>query len=179
MENKNENINLKVENETEKKKDKWFFPALIIAVIVSFLCNMFLFQLAQVNGSSMYPTMENGNLLVVSKIADKDKYERGDIIVFKENGNKLIKRLIGLPGETIQIINNDIYINGNKIKDYVDVEMEDYGILNNKIELKDNEFFFMGDNRNNSSDCRVFGPIKKENIIGKIVVSLIPFNTKF
>ena len=165
--------------DSKNKSDKKFYITLICIFIFSILCNTFCFQLAQVNGSSMYPTMKDGQLLVISKLANKDEYQRGDIIIFKAHGKKLIKRLIGLPGETIQIIDNDIYINGEKIKDYVDVDMEDYGVLNDKITLKEDEYFFLGDNRNNSSDCRIFGAIHKSDIIGKIIFRFIPTSTKF
>ena len=100
--------------DSKNKSDKKFYITLICIFIFSILCNTFCFQLAQVNGSSMYPTMKDGQLLVISKLANKDEYQRGDIIIFKAHGKKLIERLIGLPGETIQIIDNDIYINGER-----------------------------------------------------------------
>ena len=97
------------ENQENKEKKDFFIPIVILVCICSLLFNIFCFQLAFVNGSSMSPTMEEGQLLLINKIADVDTYERGDIIIFDVTGRKLIKRLIGLPGETIQIIDNNIY----------------------------------------------------------------------
>lgn len=162
----------------EKKKD-FFIPIVGIICVCSLLFNIFLFQLAFVNGNSMAPTMKAGQLLLINKIADVETYERGDIIIFDVNGRKLIKRLIGLPGETVQIIDNDIYINQEKIQDYIDVNIEEYGCLKEPVTLKEDEYFFLGDNRNNSLDCRELGPIKKDNIIGKIIFRFFPLDTQF
>lgn len=159
---------------------KNYFIIVLITSIVCFLINIFVVQLAQVNGSSMYPTLEDGQMLLVSKISKvTNDYERGNIIIFKHNGKNLIKRLIALPGETIQIIGNDIYINDEKIEDYVDVDMEE--ITNNyftdKVTLAEDEYVFFGDNRNNSVDCRQIGPVKRKDIVGKVILRFIPFDT--
>ena len=159
---------------------KNYFIIVLITSIVCFLINIFVVQLAQVNGSSMYPTLEDGQMLLVSKISKvTNDYERGDIVIFKHNGKNLIKRLIALPGETIQIIGNDIYINDKKIEDYVDVDMEE--IRNNyftdKVTLAEDEYVFFGDNRNNSVDCRQIGPVKRKDIVGKVILRFIPFDT--
>ena len=159
---------------------KNYFIIVLITSIVCFLINIFVVQLAQVNGSSMYPTLEDGQMLLVSKISKvTNDYERGDVVIFKHNGKNLIKRLIALPGETIQIIGNDIYINDEKIEDYVDVDMEE--ITNNyftdKVTLAEDEYVFFGDNRNNSVDCRQIGPVKRKDIVGKVILRFIPFDT--
>ena len=165
--------------EKGKKKVDLFFPILILVVIASYLFNLFLFQLAFVSGSSMSPTMEHGQLLIINKVQDISEYQRGDVIIFDNNGTKLIKRLIAFPGETIQIVDNKIYINGEKIDDYVDVEMQSYGILEEPVTLKSDEYIFLGDNRNNSYDSREIGPIKTEKIVGRIIFRFWPLDTKF
>lgn len=162
-------------------KNKGFIISVIAVFIISFLFNAFIVQLAKVNGESMMPNFEPSQLLVVSKISSKDNYKRGDVIIFKYNGKKLIKRLVGLPGEKVQIIDNDIYINDSKIEDYVDIKMTE--IENNKltgegITLKEGEYIFLGDNRNNSIDSRRFGVVKKKDVIGKVILRFIPF-TKY
>lgn len=173
-----ENSVLNNKTEKEKKKD-FFIPITILICICSILFNMFFYQLAFVNGNSMFPTMKDGQLLIIDKISSTETYKRGDIIIFDVDGKKLIKRLVALPGETVQIKNNDIYINDNKIEDYVDIDMEDIGCLENTITLNKDEYVFLGDNRNNSSDSRKYGPIKKEKIIGKIIFRFFPLDTKF
>ena len=165
--------------EKGKKKVDLFFPILILVVIASYLFNAFLFQLAFVSGWSMSPTMEHGQLLIINKVQDISEYQRGDIIIFDNNGTKLIKRLIAFPGETVQIVDNKIYINGEKIDDYVDVEMQSYGILEEPVTLKSDEYIFLGDNRNNSYDSREIGPIKTEKIVGRIIFRFWPLDTKF
>lgn len=158
-------------------KDHYF--VFIIVLICSIIFNMFFFQLAVVKGDSMYPTLKNGQLLIVNKIASTDTYERGDILICDVNGTKIIKRLIALPNETIQIIDNDIYINNEKIPDFIDVQMEDYGYLSSPLTLQEDEYVLMGDNRNNSLDSRSFGQVKEQNIIGKVVFRFLPLSTTF
>ena len=180
---KNATTNKKEEKEEvttkEKKKFDWFFPILILVVIASYFFNSYLFQLAFVNGDSMLPTMENRQLLIINKFQPVEEYERGDIIIFDNEGRKLIKRLIAFPGETVQIVDNNIFINGEKIEDYVDVDMESYGKLEKPLTLKENEYILLGDNRNNSYDSREIGPVNVEKFVGRIVFRFFPLDTKF
>ena len=120
------------------------------------------FRLVIVDGSSMNPTYYNGDLLQGAKPVKE--LQRGDIITFRENGQTLIKRIVGLPGETISWKGGYLYINGARmITDFP--KMQDGGILDEKtITLTDDEYFCLGDNRNNSMDSRVFGPVKKSQI---------------
>lgn len=114
----------------------------------------------------MEPTLSSGDITLVD--LNKD-IERNDIVVFKHDKNYLVKRVVGLPGENVQIIENVIYINGEPIKDAVNVNMDDYGLAANAIELKEDEYLVLGDNRNNSRDSREFGAISKEDILGTVV----------
>ena len=166
---------LNEENLLKKKKENNLIMLLIIISICTILFNTFIAQLAQVSGTSMNPTLENGQFLVVSKVSKMTQnYERGDIIIFNWDGRHLIKRLIGLPGETVQMKDNSIYINGEKIEDYVDVEIQDYGKLSEPIILKEDEYILLGDNRNNSIDSRTFGKVNESVIIGKVVCRILP-----
>jgi len=112
----------------------------------------------------MEPTLSNGDIIFTQITKEVERY---DIIVFKYDNKYLVKRVIGCPGETIQIIENTIYINEKPIKDSVNIQMEDYGTAKKTITLKANEYFVMGDNRNYSMDSRKFGPIEKDTILGR------------
>lgn len=144
-------------------KEYWFVP---LSVLIIILINIFGVRICVTVGHSMDPTLHDRELLIMN-VQDKTP-ERYDIIVFKKNGEQLIKRVIGLPGEHIQIIDNDIYINEEKIKDAVNINMQKYGVLREGVTLGENEYFAMGDNRNGSYDCRRFGPIKQNTITGVI-----------
>lgn len=88
-----------------------------------------------------------------------------------------VKRIIGLPGETVQIIGADIYINGEILEEHYGKDpITDPGVAREKITLGENEFFVLGDNREVSEDSRVFGAVDKKNISGQVVFRIYPFN---
>lgn len=143
----------------------------ILIILTVVLIRTYIVTPVRVNGESMNNTFKNGDILLLSKM-DK-KYERMDIVVFTYNGERLIKRIIGLPGEKVKIENNKLYINGEEVKDY----RENIEMLNYELEevIEDNHYFLLGDNRNNSIDSRKLGTINIENISGKVIFSIIPF----
>ena len=156
------------------------FPYMILLGIV-FLVNMFVAQLTLVNGDSMYPYLKNKQLLVINKTAHYiGEYDRDDIVVIwsDELNRYIIKRVIGLPGETIQIKEGSVYINGEKLEEkrYYD-SMISAGNASEPIILGEDEYFVLGDNRNNSSDSRVFGPFQPKDIQGNILFSLWPIKS--
>ena len=144
----------------------------------------FVGQRTEVEGSSMENTLHNGDNLIVDKLSYRfHDPERFDIIVFPfqfQDNTYYIKRIIGLPGETVQIMDDgSIYINGEKLEENYGMEVikpETIGRAAEPIELGDDEYFVMGDNRNNSSDSRtdMVGNIKRENIIGKAWLRIWP-----
>ena len=173
------------EKERFTKKDVLeilFFISLVI--LFTFLIVTFVAQRTVVEGNSMNPTLKNGDNLIVSKITYKVKDpERFDIIVFPFRESKdtnYIKRIIGLPGETVQIDREgNIYINQKKLEENYGAETIKYpGIAAEPITLGDDEYFVLGDNRNDSKDSRFsdVGNIKRSSIIGKAVFRLYPFN---
>jgi signal peptidase I len=144
----------------------------------------FVGQRTEVEGASMENTLHNGDNLIVDKLSYRfHDPERFDIIVFPfqfQDNTYYIKRIIGLPGETVQIMDDgSIYINGEKQEENYGMEVikpETIGRAAEPIELGDDEYFVMGDNRNNSSDSRtdMVGNIKRENIIGKAWLRIWP-----
>ena len=136
------------------------------------------------SGESMKNTLDHGDQLIVDKITYRFRDpERFDIIVFpfhyKEN-TYYIKRIIGLPGETVQIVDGDIYIDGEILEENYGKEViENPGRAAEPIVLGDDEYFVLGDNRNNSSDSRVekVGNIKRSDIIGRAWVRIWPLDS--
>ncbi len=139
-----------------------------------------------VKGSSMDPTFETWDYLIVDEATynfRKDP-ERGDVVIFKAptaKGTYYIKRIIGLPGETVKIINGQVVIINDKFKEgysldepYISNKNKSY--KNIELKLKDDEYFVMGDNRAGSYDSRVWGPLKREAIVGRAFVRFHPFN---
>ena len=143
----------------------------IVIVVVVVLIRTFIITPVRVDGDSMKNTLKNGDILLLYKLSSIDRF---DIIVLDEekDNEKIIKRVIGLPGETVAIKKGKIYINDKVIDDeYAYGQTSDY----NKVTLRDDEYFILGDNRLISKDSRYFGPIKDNEVKGKIVFRLFPF----
>lgn len=174
---------------TEKSKSgfmKEFLGFLLyVAVVVgiTFLIITYVGQRTYVSGSSMENTLSHGDNLIVDKISYRfSDPKRFDIIVFPfqyEDKVYYIKRIIGLPGETIQIKDGDIYVDGEILEESYGREvMESAGIAEDPITLDDDEYFVLGDNRNDSSDSRdpSVGLIYREDIIGRAWVRIWPLD---
>ncbi len=157
----------------EKLKDSISFIVIILAII---LIRLFIVTPVRVDGPSMNNTLKDGDILLLDKY--DNKYERFEIVVFNYNGERLIKRVIGLPGEVVSYKNNRLYINGNEIEDNYGLGYtEDFELKNlNLTKIPDNEYLVMGDNRNDSLDSRYFGTISKDKILGSVKYRLFPFN---
>lgn len=152
-----------------KEKIKELFPYIVIIIGV-LLLRTFIATPIKVNGTSMYNTLKGNEICILYKLG---KLNRFDIIVTDYQNEKLIKRIIAMPGETIAVEDGYIYINDKKIKDEYG-----YGTTDDfeKITLKDDEYFVMGDNRKISKDSRTIGPVKKEDISGTTNLVIFPFN---
>jgi len=157
---------------------------LLVVLIVTLLLVRYVGQRTVVIGESMEHTLQNGDSLIVDKISYRFREpERFEIIVFPfiyKDETYYIKRIIGLPGETVRIDENGtIYINGEVLTESYGAEvMTDPGIAVNEILLGPGEYFVLGDNRNHSSDSRsaAVGLIPKERIIGRALVRIWPLN---
>ena len=154
----------------------------IIAAVIAILIFMYIISFQQVVGPSMNPTFSEGNLVLVDKLQYKiGKIKRGDVLVFEHAGLKnLIKRVIGVPGDKVEYINNVLYINGNAYEEKylaegtitTDFKSSDIG----EETIPDDMYLVLGDNRSNSQDSRSIGYIKKDQIVGKVVLRFWPLN---
>ena len=177
------------EAESEKKSNvKSFLYDLVFYAILVFVCVYilpnFVLQRTIVDGASMENTLFDGEQLYVEKISYRfDALDRFDIIVFypygRDNEEYYVKRIIGLPGETVQIIDENIYINGELLEeDYGKEPIRDPGRAAEPVTLGEDEYFVLGDNRNNSKDSRyeIVGNVTKENIGGKVFIRIKPLS---
>lgn len=168
------------------KKENFFLEIVkfsIIALVVVIPFRLFIAQPFIVNGASMSPTFETGHYLIIDQVTYRfEKPERGDVVIFHypiDPSKFFIKRIIGLPGETVEIRGKSIIIKNTEhleglmlFEPYLEADNlgEDY---QTKI-LKENEYFVMGDNRRASSDSRVWGPLPEDLIVGRALVRLLP-----
>lgn len=172
-------------NEENKGKSSFweFIRYTIIALAIVIPFRIFIAQPYMVYGSSMDPTFKDSDYLIVDQISKRfedPKRESVIIIVYPNNTSKFfIKRLIGLPGETIQIKNGEVKIYNEENKEGFTLK-EPYVLYDKKedlnITLKNNEYFVMGDNRAESFDSRYWGPLDKKYIVGRPILRLYPFN---
>lgn len=154
-----------------------------VVLVITFLIITFVGQRTHVSGDSMKNTLHHGDQLIVDKITYRFKDPvRYDIIVFPyqyEENTFYIKRIIGLPGETVQIVDGEIYINGEVLRETYGREViQDPGMAAEPIKLGEDEYFVLGDNRNASSDSREpsVGVIHKKDIVGRAWIRIWPLN---
>jgi signal peptidase I len=134
-----------------------------------------------IDGPSMQPNFHAGEFLVVSRLSYlMGEPEKGDVVVFNAPGARpddppLIKRLIGMPGDTVEIRDTQVYVNGALLDEpYINEPCSQSMCRDAAWELGSNEYFFMGDNRNNSRDSRRFGPVVREQVVGEALVRYWP-----
>ena len=147
----------------------------VIIIIVVILIRTYIATPVRVNGTSMVPSLEEKEILILNKM--NKSFSREDIVVVskKVEGSSIIKRIIGLPNEKIKCINGVIFINDEKYEDkYGFGTTTDF----DEITLKDDEYFVLGDNRVVSKDSRMLGPIKEKYIEGTTNIILYPFNKR-
>ena len=144
----------------------------ILIIIVILLIRTYIVTPIRVNGTSMYPTLKQNEIMILNKIGLKSGIDRFDIVVVKTDKTRIIKRVIGLPGESVMYEDGKLYINGKYVEDsYSLSETKDF----ENIVLKEDEYFVLGDNREVSKDSRMIGPVKKEQILGKTRLVIFPF----
>lgn len=157
-----------------------FLLCMVLAASAALLLNRYVLQPVAVEGISMEPNLSEREQLLMEKITYRFRDpERFDVVVFPfEEGVYYIKRIIGLPGEMVQIIDGKVHINGEPLADdqFGMESVENPGKAEEPIILGDNEYFLLGDNRNNSLDSRyeVVGNIKREEILGRVFLRYYP-----
>ncbi len=147
----------------------------VYIVLIVVLIRTFLVTPAAVSGSSMESTLNNHDLVIINKLVYRIKpIERFDIVVVNndEDNDRIIKRVIGLPNETIEYKDNKLYINGELIETKLNFkDTDDF-----KVETKDDEYFVLGDNRPVSKDSRIIGNFSKKDIVGRVGIRFYPFD---
>ena len=165
-----------MENIKEKNKKNYikeFLPYLIIILVVIFI-KVYIVSPIRVNGVSMDSTLKDGDIMLLDEISYRfSDIERFDIVVIHRDDEYLIKRIIGLHGEKVYYDDGKLYINNKYIKEnFKHKKTEDFST----VTLDDGEYFVMGDNRVNSTDSRIFGPVLRDDIIGKTSLTIFPFS---
>lgn len=159
-----------------KKSKKRDFIDYLIIILVVILLRTFVVTPAVVRQQSMEPTLFERDVILINKLG---KFNRFDVVVIDLGEEYIIKRVIGLPGEHIEYIDNKLYVNGKYVEEaFLDdsVITVDFDILNIGINnITNDSYFVLGDNRTNSTDSRVIGVINKKDIIGKTNTIIFPF----
>ena len=161
-----------------------FLETVVVALVISVVLYLFIMTPHEVVGNSMHPTYKNGEMLMANKVLYKIKEPtRGDVIIFKYSDTQdFIKRIIGLPGETVMLKDGKLYIDGNLLDEskYLNSSIYtnggDYLKEGETITVPQGRYFVCGDNRPHSSDSRMFGPIDGKDIKGKAWIVYFPFD---
>ena len=151
----------------------------LIVIATVFFIALFVVSFEQVIGPSMKGTLDAGDITIVNKLVYKFRtIKRNEIVSINQKDKIMVKRVIGLPGEHIEYKDNKLYVNGSLVlENNISVETKDFKLEDIGYEtIPKDMYFVLGDNRTNSSDSREFGLVKKDEIIGKIVMRLYPFS---
>ncbi len=167
-------------------KDPWLFDFVksgLLAILFVVLARAFIAQPFIVNGQSMEPTFVENEYMIVDQVTYQLRDpSRGDVVIFRYPKNPsvyYIKRVIGLPGETVDVRGTDIHVTSNGVTFKLNeayVEFNENPFKSEKVTLKDGEYFVLGDNRAVSADSRVWGVLPKENIVGIPAITLYPLD---
>ena len=174
----------------QRKRDKLlvfldWLRSFLIVMLLGILITVFVVQRSIIQGPSMEPTLNDGDQIFIEKVSKHFSINRGDIVTIDHTDPSnpeilLIKRIIGLPGELVEIKEGAVYINGEKLQeDYLPQNLEtlvDPSLDFEKLKLTEDQYFVLGDNRPVSKDSRRIGPVREEQIIGKLLFKFYPFN---
>ena len=150
----------------------------VLIIGIAILIKIFIFSPIRVNGTSMIPTLLDGDIMILNEIGyHLNGVERFDIVVANIDGEKLIKRVIGLPGEKVEYRDNKLYINDEFVEEnFTHGVTKDFSLTNLGVEkIPEGYYFLVGDNRGNSKDSRIIGLVNKSKIMGKAKLIVYPF----
>ncbi|YAI81678.1 MAG: signal peptidase I [cyanobacterium endosymbiont of Rhopalodia sterrenbergii] len=185
-----EKVNSSSDYDSKKEKNQVWIRLLeniqivVVAVILSFIIRTFIAEPRYIPSESMLPTLEEGDRLVVEKVSYYfHPPQRGDVVVFEppvqlrlqgyKKEQAFIKRVVGIGGETVAVVDGKVYINNQLISEDYILESPSYNLK--PITIPDSKLFVMGDNRNNSNDSHIWGFLPQENVIGHAVFRFFPF----
>ncbi len=174
---------MKEESRVLQSAIEWI-RTIAIAILIAVLFKLFIGDTTRVKGNSMNDTLHNDDVLFVDKISmNISGLKRGDIVILDapdEENTKYIKRVVGMPGDVVSIEDGKVYVNGEYYEEnYTNTDTTNPITDESYWQLKDGEYFVMGDNRlvGQSNDSRAFGPITEESIVGHAVFRIYPFNS--
>lgn len=173
----------KSNNKSIEKTIKEYAISIVICVIIALIIKTFIIARADVDGESMYPTLNNADVLFINRISSiKKNYKRGEIVIFDSHNSSddiYIKRVIAVAGDEIEIKDNKVYLNGEELQeDYLgEGTITEPGVFmetNQKYRVPEGHIFVLGDNRGHSQDSRSFGPVSLDQVQGKAFIRLFP-----
>ena len=163
---------------TAKSVTRELLESIIPAILIAVLLNLFVVQPTKVRGESMEPTLHTNEYLLVEKISFRLHLpRRGDVVVFKyprDEAENFIKRVIAVPGDTVEIVSGRVYINGQPIVEPYLLQLPRESMPSTKI--PQGQLFVLGDNRLNSNDSRSFGMVSLDEVLGRAWLRYWPIN---
>ncbi|MBI4464460.1 MAG: signal peptidase I [Acidobacteria bacterium] len=156
---------------------RWFRD-LLISLVIAGIVILFLYQPVKVEGTSMMPRLEDQERIFINKfIYRMEPIHRGDVVVFRFPGNaarSYIKRVVGLPGETVRMVDGEVFVNGRRLEEpYVLFQYRGHQ-NHGPVVVPPGEFYVLGDHRNSSNDSRMWGTVLQKYIYGKAVLAYWP-----
>lgn len=142
-----------------------YIVAIIVGLFISFAVKV-LFSPYIISGPSMLPTYKSGSVVKIDRTFDESELKKDTVVIYRYKGKDIVKRIVATPGDFLVIVNGELRVNHEEGINFD--EIDEPGILKDEMILEEGEYFCMGDNRNNSRDCREYGPITKDDIIGVV-----------